>query len=106
MIENHPEGHTLAYIEKWMAGKEIAFAFAKAGYKAVVLADIDDEKAWTAAQQCRKIVKNRSFEAIVVKVNTTAEDSVRNVVATVLNELNRIDYNVNCAGVRYLSYIG
>ena len=70
MIENHSERHMLAYFEKWMVGKEIAFAFAKAGYKAVALADIDDENAWTAAQQCRKIVKNRSFEAMAVKVNT------------------------------------
>ena len=89
-----------------MVGKEIAFAFAKAAYKAVALAYIDDENAWTAAQQCRKIVKNRSFEAIAVRVNTTDEDSVRNMVAAVLDEFSRIDYNVNCAGVRYLSYIG
>ena len=79
-----------------MVGKEVPFAFAKAGYKPVALADIDDENAWTAAQQCRKIVKNRSFEAIAVKVNTTSEDSIRNMVATVLDEFSRIDYSVWC----------
>ena len=75
-----------------MVGKEIAFSFAKVGYKAVALAYIDDKNAWTAARQCRKIVKNRSFEAIAVKVNTTDEDSIRNMVVTVLNELNRIHF--------------
>ena len=89
-----------------MVGKEIAFVFAKAGYKAVALAYIDDENAWTAAQQCPKIVKNRTFKARALKVNTTDEESVHNMVVTVINELNRIDCNVSCAGVRYLYYIG
>ena len=41
-----------------------------------------------------------SHQRILVRNRIT-----KNVVATVLNEFDRIDYNVNSAGVRYLSYM-
>lgn len=83
-------------------GKETAIAFSQAGSRGVVLADINQEDAQAAAEECRNLATHPSFRATAVKVNITDEASVDNLVAAALKEFGRIDYSVNSAGVRRL----
>ena len=82
-------------------GKETAIAFAQAGCKGVVLADINEEGAQVAAEESRNLAAHPSFRATAVKVNITEEASVNNMVSLALKEFGRIDYSVNSAGVRH-----
>ena len=65
----------------------------------MVFADINEEGAWAAAEESKKLAKDVSFKAIAVKVDIIDEASVDNMVQTALKEFGRIDYSVNSAGV-------
>ena len=71
----------------------------------MVLADINEKGALAAAEEGSKLATHPSFRAIAVKVDITDEASVDNMVAAVLKEFGRIDYNVNSAGVCHLSHM-
>ena len=51
-------------------------------------------------------MKNPSKKADALKLNNWSDESTQNMVSAVLEAFTRIDYSVNCVGVRYLSYIG
>ncbi|KAI1409268.1 NAD(P)-binding protein [Hypoxylon sp. FL1857] len=84
-------------------GKEVSFAFAEAGVKGVVFADINEQGAQEAAAECKGLATNAEFRAVVVKVDVTDEASVQNMVETAVKEFGRIDYSVNSAGVGNIS---
>lgn len=65
----------------------------------MAFADINEEGALAAAEESKKFAENANFKAIAVKVDTTDEASVDNMVQTALEEFGRIDYSVNSAGV-------
>ncbi|ROV87888.1 hypothetical protein VMCG_10296 [Cytospora schulzeri] len=84
-------------------GKETALAFAEAGVRGVVFADINDQAAEEAAEESRKYAKNSEYRAIVVKVDISDEGSVQSMVEMTVKEFGRIDYAVNSAGISNLS---
>ena len=86
-------------------GKETAIAFAQAGSRGIVLADINEEGAQAAAEECSALATHPSFRATAVKVDITDEPSVDNMVFVALKWFGRIDYNVNSAGVRHLPHM-
>ena len=86
-------------------GKETAIAFAQAGSRGVALADINDEGAQAAAEECDTLATHPNFKATAVKVDITDEASVDNMVAAALEDFGRIDYSVNSAGVCHLRHI-
>ncbi|KAI1160271.1 NAD(P)-binding protein [Nemania serpens] len=84
-------------------GKETAFAFAAAGVKGVVFADIDYEGARAVAEESKAYSKRTDYLPLAVKVDITSEDSVQNMVDTTVNTFGRIDYSVNSAGMGKIS---
>jgi NAD(P)-dependent dehydrogenase (short-subunit alcohol dehydrogenase family) len=80
-------------------GKETALAFAEAGAKGVVFADIDDTGAKAVAEESKKSAKQVEYRALAVKVDMDDAESVQNLITTAVNEFGRIDYAVNSAGV-------
>ncbi|KAI0102493.1 NAD(P)-binding protein [Nemania sp. FL0031] len=84
-------------------GKEVALAFAESGVEGVVLADINEQGAKEAAEECKKYANATNFRAIAIQVDVTEEASVQNMVDTAVREFGRIDYNVNSAGMGNMS---
>lgn len=46
------------------------------------------------------LATNEKYRFLVVEVDVTNETSVEEMIATMISEFGRIDYAVNCAGVR------
>jgi NAD(P)-dependent dehydrogenase (short-subunit alcohol dehydrogenase family) len=74
-------------------------AFAEAGVKGVVFADIDDEAAKKVADESASYAKHAEYRALAIKVDMTDSQSVQDLVTTAVKEFGRIDYAVNSAGV-------
>lgn len=85
-------------------GKETALAFAEAGAKGVVFADINLQGAQGVADESRKGAKHAEYRALAVQLDITEEASVQNLVATVLKEFGRVDYAVNSVGLDLEQY--
>jgi len=71
-------------------GKETGLAFAEAGVRAVVFADLNETGAQTAADKSSKLATNSQYRALAVKVDVTSEESVQRMVDTTLDELERV----------------
>ncbi|KAI1843479.1 hypothetical protein JX265_001827 [Neoarthrinium moseri] len=84
-------------------GKETVLAFAEAGARGVVLADVKIEGIEAAAEESRKCGKHANYRALAIKVDITDPESVQHLVASTVREFGRIDYAVNCAGVSFLN---
>ncbi|ETS80725.1 hypothetical protein PFICI_08254 [Pestalotiopsis fici W106-1] len=85
-------------------GKETAIAFAEAGAKGVVFADINDEGARAAAEESRQYAKHAGYRALAIKVDVTDAKSVQDLVASAVKDFERIDYAVNSAGIDLENY--
>lgn len=75
-------------------GKAMAYALAQAG-SSIVIADINIEKAI----ETEKELINTGIEAIALECDVTKEDSVKNLVKSVIKKFGRIDVLVNNAGI-------
>ncbi|KAL8958782.1 MAG: hypothetical protein Q9193_004227, partial [Seirophora villosa] len=84
-------------------GKETAFAFAEAGARGVVLADLNHDGANKVVEECKQFSKHPEFRAIAVKVDIVNEESVDAMVRSAMDEFGRIDYSVNSAGMGNVS---
>lgn len=80
-------------------GKETALAFAEAGAKGVIFADINHEGVEAAAEESSKYARHAEYRALAVRVDLTDTQSVQDMVETTVREFGRIDYAVNSAGV-------
>ncbi|KAB8293739.1 hypothetical protein EYC80_009224 [Monilinia laxa] len=80
-------------------GRSCAIAFAKAGARSLILADINLESALAVVKECQSISSNPEFRADGVEVDVTLEDSVQAVMNHAVSTFGRIDYCVNSAGV-------
>ncbi|KAH9988704.1 NAD(P)-binding protein [Xylariaceae sp. FL0662B] len=86
-------------------GKEVAFTFAEAGAKGILLADIDYEAAAKAAEDSKSLASNPDYRSLAVKVNVVDHGSVQAMVDLAVKEFARIDYCVNAAGVDVAEYV-
>jgi len=77
-----------------LLGKEFCRTLAEAG-AGVVVADLDE----TAAQRVAESLQDEGWQAVSVKVDVTAPDSVRAMVAQTLSIYNRLDILVNSAAL-------
>ena len=80
-------------------GRETANAFADAGAKAVVFADLDEASAVQAAEESRQFAKHAYYLSLPMQVDVASELSVQNAVDESVRRFGRIDYGVNNAGV-------
>lgn len=83
-------------------GRETALAFAEAGAKGVIFADLDVEGAQKVADESKQGAKHAEYRALAVQLDIANEASVQSLVATTLKEFGRVDYAVNSAGVSVL----
>lgn len=74
--------------------------YAEEGAAGVAFADIDLEAAERAAKESVGMARNPDYRAISIPVDVTHEAEVWNMVEKTRREFGRIDYAVNCAGVR------
>ena len=81
-------------------GLEVAYTFAEAGARGLVLADVDYEGAARACEKARTLASSPEFRALAVKLDVADAQSVQETVDRTACEFGRIDYCVNCVGVR------
>ncbi|KAI1081228.1 hypothetical protein F5B20DRAFT_79686 [Whalleya microplaca] len=84
-------------------GKETAFAFAEAGVRGVVFADVNQQGARDAAAESRSCAKNADYRPLALEVDIASQDSVQAMVDATVKEFGRIDYSVNSAGIGNIS---
>jgi len=75
-------------------GKSMANALADAGSN-IVIADIREEEA----QETAKEIEKKGVKSLVVKVNVTNKDNIKDMVKVVLDKFKRIDVLLNNAGI-------
>ncbi len=80
-------------------GRATALAFAEAGVRGLVFADIRDKAAAEVAEEAKVIASNSQFESFVIQVDMGDEDSVKNLMENSVEKFGRIDYCANIAGV-------
>lgn len=76
-------------------GRATAIAFANAGARAVVIADIDDEGLDETAQ----MVRNSGADALPVKTDVSRASDVENMVEKAIAAFGRLDCAFNNAGI-------
>lgn len=82
-------------------GQACALGFAAEGAAAVVVADINLELATAVAEECKGVATHPSFESLAIKVDVANNQSVQDMVSSIVEKFGRIDYNVNSAGVAH-----
>lgn len=75
-------------------GREISVRFAREG-ATVVVADINA----TTAQETKDLIDKAAGKSLVVQVNVSNSESIKNMVQAVVEKLGRIDILVNNAGI-------
>ncbi|KAL4998918.1 oxidoreductase [Aspergillus recurvatus] len=85
-------------------GKETAFAFAEAGVKAIILADLNQASKETI-DRCQSYARDKNTMIMVAKVDVSSEASVAELVQTVVRAFGRIDYCVHAAAIPNLTWV-
>ncbi len=75
-------------------GRAVALVLARFGAD-VIPVDIDQEAAEKVAEE----IRGSGRKALAVKVDVTKKDEVENMVEKVIDEFEKIDILVNCAGI-------
>ena len=76
-------------------GKAIAFKLASRGIK-VLVADVAVELGEKTVSELKSVFH---VEAAFLKVDTSCEEDVKQMVATVVQKWSRLDWACNCAGI-------
>ncbi|KAJ2970659.1 hypothetical protein NUW58_g9628 [Xylaria curta] len=104
MSQYHLDGFALVVGAAGGIGEEVAYSFAEAGVKGVLLADINAEAVQKATAKAESLASNSSCRCISTVVDVTDLNSVEEMVSLMVKEFGRIDYCVNAAGVDTLTY--
>lgn len=65
----------------------------------MVFVDLDLAKVQENAEKSVQLATNSSYRALAISADVTDPIQVREMICQTLNSFERIDYNVNCAGV-------
>ncbi|KAK0441254.1 uncharacterized protein EV420DRAFT_1580489 [Desarmillaria tabescens] len=79
-------------------GRATALAFAEAGVRGLVFADIRDKAAAEVAEEAKALASNSQFETFVIQVDMGDEESVKNLMQKSVERFGRVDYCANIAG--------
>ncbi|KAI1121038.1 oxidoreductase [Nemania abortiva] len=104
MSQYHLDGFALVVGAAGGIGEEVAYSFAEAGVKGILLADINAEAAEKAMVKSKSLASNPSCRCIFTTVDVTDLQSVEKMVKLMVKEFGRIDYCVNAAGVDVATY--
>ncbi|RYP06668.1 hypothetical protein DL765_009402 [Monosporascus sp. GIB2] len=86
-------------------GIEVGFAFAVAGAKGVLFADINHEGAARAADRSKSLASNPRYKALSAALDVTDPNSVRAMADLAASEFGRIDYFTNAVGVGMKEFV-
>jgi NAD(P)-dependent dehydrogenase (short-subunit alcohol dehydrogenase family) len=78
----------------------VAFTFAEAGVKIILLADIKSEGIVKAAERSTALASNPDYHCFSSTVDVTDAASVEAMVNLAVDRFGRIDYDINAFGVR------
>ncbi|KAI0151715.1 NAD(P)-binding protein [Xylariaceae sp. FL1272] len=84
-------------------GRATAMAFAHAGARGLVVADIDLEAAKSTASDIRAEMKQPGFRVEAVHVDATSLESVEAAFTQMVDSFGRIDYCVTTVGIPVLT---
>ncbi|KAG7441685.1 NAD(P)-binding protein [Guyanagaster necrorhizus] len=79
-------------------GRATALAFAEAGVRGLIFADIRDKAAAEVAEEAKAVASDSQFESFVIQVDMGDEESVKNLMAKSVEKFGRVDYCANIAG--------
>ncbi|KAI3342578.1 oxidoreductase [Ustulina deusta] len=99
MSQYHLDGFALVVGGAGGIGREVAYSFAEAGVKGVLLADINASSVEEATMKTKSLASNPSCRCISTTVDVTDIKSVEEMVSLMVKQFGRIDYCVNAAGV-------
>jgi 3-oxoacyl-[acyl-carrier protein] reductase len=83
-------------------GAATAEEFIKEGARAVIIADIDLEKA---EKICSNLQTGQLNECIAVKTDVTCQEDIKNLFNITIEKYGRLDILVNCAGICPVAYV-
>ncbi|KAI0532022.1 NAD(P)-binding protein [Xylaria digitata] len=84
-------------------GREVAFTFAEAGVKSILLADIGTSTE--VAEQTKSLATNPAYTCLSTRVDVTDAASVDEMVKLAVETFGRIDYCINAFGVDVAEYV-
>lgn len=80
-------------------GREVAYTFAEAGVKGILLADINSKGAAEAAQHSKTLASSPDYKCLSTAVDVADAASVEAMVKLAVETFGRIDYCINAFGV-------
>ncbi|RWA03935.1 hypothetical protein EKO27_g11172 [Xylaria grammica] len=86
-------------------GREVAFTFAEAGVKGMLLADVNAEASAEVAEQAKSLASNPAYTYLSTRVDATDVTSVDEMVDLAVKTFGRIDYCINAFGVDVAEYV-
>jgi NAD(P)-dependent dehydrogenase (short-subunit alcohol dehydrogenase family) len=81
-------------------GLETALTFAERGCQAVVFADQSFEGVQAGSEKSKTIATAKDYDTFAIAVDARDRSSVKAMVTEVVKKYGRLDYAINCAGVR------
>ncbi|KAI1200929.1 NAD(P)-binding protein [Nemania serpens] len=86
-------------------GREVAFTFAEAGVKGMLLADIEADAAVQIAEQSKSLASNPEHTCLSTRVDVVDVASVDEMVNLAVETFGRVDYCVSALGVDVAEYV-
>ncbi|KAI0392951.1 NAD(P)-binding protein [Xylariaceae sp. FL0594] len=105
MVQYKLDGIALVVGAAGGIGREVAFAFAEAGVKGMLVADLDGEASTQVAEQSKSLASNAEYDCLSTRVDVVDEASVEDMVALAVKTYGRIDYCINAFGVDVAKYV-
>jgi NAD(P)-dependent dehydrogenase (short-subunit alcohol dehydrogenase family) len=80
-------------------GRATSLLLAKSYCAGIALADINEDGLLSVKKELLGVATNPAFKCITITVNVGNEESVKNMVAKIVEAFGRIDYAANIAGI-------
>lgn len=86
-------------------GREVAYTFAEAGVKGILLADINAEAAAEVSEKSKSLAANSAYKSVSTRVDVADAASVDKMVELAVETFGRIDYCVSAFGIDVSEYV-
>lgn len=83
-------------------GRACALGLAKDGAAGILIADMNVEAAGRVIAECKSVATASNFRAEAIQIDISQEESVAKATSYMVETFGRIDYCINCAGVRLM----
>ncbi|GAP88684.1 putative short-chain dehydrogenase reductase family [Rosellinia necatrix] len=86
-------------------GREVAFTFAEAGVKGILLADLNADASAEVAEKSKSIATNPNYKCLSTGVDVVDVESVDKMVHLAVETFGRIDYCISAFGIDVAEYV-